>query len=312
MSLLVSGSLAYDRIMDFPGNFADHIIPEKAHVLSVSFSVSGMVEKFGGTAGNIAYGLSQLGERPLVLSTIGKDYQRYFEWLRKNKISTACIKIVEDEFTAGAYITTDHADNQITAFNPGAMKFATEFKFDGVDLSNALAIVAPGNIQDMMSFAVVYKKKGVPYVFDPGQSIPALTPEEIIKGIEGSMLLIANDYEMELIQRMTGLGLSNLLKMTGAAIVTKGERGSVVHINDGDVVVPAVKPKEVKDPTGAGDAYRAGLLKGLVEGEDLVASARMGAVCAAYAVETYGTQEYRFTLPEFRLRYQESFGGVKD
>lgn len=312
MNVLVSGSLAYDRIMDFPGNFADHIIPEKAHVLSVSFSVNSMIEKFGGTAGNIAYGLSQLGERPLVVATIGKDYQRYFEWLRKNRISTACIKVVDDEFTAGAFITTDHADNQITAFNPGAMKHPTEFKFDGIDLGKALAIVAPGNMRDMMNFSATYKEKGVPYIFDPGQSIPALTSDDLRKGIEGSRLLIANDYEMELIQRKMGLSLSGLLNLTEAVIVTRGEHGSIVHTSDGDIAVPAVKPKVVKDPTGAGDAYRAGLLKGLVEGEDLVSSARMGAVCATYAVETYGTQEYSFTMTEFRLRYQEYFGGVKD
>src|SRR3990170_2959936 len=172
MNILVSGSLAYDRIMDFQGRFSDHILPEKIHVLNVSFTVNGLQEKFGGTAGNIAYGLSLLGENPLILATIGRDYHRYFDWLAKNHISCDGIRIIEQELTAGAYITTDQADNQITGFNPGAMKFTSAFDFSRVDGKASIAIVAPGNQEDMMNYSAIYKSRGIDYIFDPGQSLP--------------------------------------------------------------------------------------------------------------------------------------------
>ena len=308
MNILVSGSLAYDRVMDFPGNFADHIVAEKAHVINLSFAVNGMVEKFGGTAGNIAYALSLLGERPLILATIGQDYGRYFQWLERNNISTEGIRIIEEEFTAGAFITTDQADNQITLFNPGAMKHPSRFDVDGVEPKQTIAIIAPGNTQDMVEYARACRKRGVPYIFDPGQQIPVLSGEDLLEGIKGSRLLIANDYEMELIFRKTELGLPRLLELTGAVITTKGEHGSVVAQPEGETSIPATPPAQVVDPTGAGDAYRGGLTKGLIEGRDLGFCARMGSVCAAYAVESYGTQEYRFTLAEFWGRIENHFG----
>ena len=172
MNILVSGSLAYDRIMDFHGRFSDHILPEKIHVLNVSFTVNSLTENFGGTAGNIAYGLSLLGEKPLILATIGRDYHRYFDWLTKNHISQDGIRIIEQELTAGAYITTDQADNQITGFNPGAMKFATSFDFSKISSTGSIAIIAPGNLEDMMNCSALYKSKGIDYIFDPGQSLP--------------------------------------------------------------------------------------------------------------------------------------------
>ena len=174
MNIIVSGSLAYDRIMDFPGYFSDHILPEKIHVLNVCFQVNGMKEKFGGTAGNIAYALTLMGEKPIISATIGHDYHRYFEWLAKNGISTENIKIIEDEFTAGAYITTDRADNQITGFNPGAMKYSSALDFDKLDPQKTMVIVSPGNLEDMVNYPGRCKARGIDYIFDPGQSLPML------------------------------------------------------------------------------------------------------------------------------------------
>ena len=313
MNVFVSGSIAYDRIMDFPGNFSDHILPEKIHVLNVSFTVDGMREKFGGTAGNIAYALSLLGERPIIIATVGCDYSRYFEWLAKNDIVSNNIKIIEEEFTACAYITTDQADNQITGFNPGAMKCPSSFDFSKVDPKECVAIVAPGNLEDMMNYPHAYKSKGIDYIFDPGQSLPMWDSRDLIQSIEGSMILISNDYELELIINKTGLNAKELLTRTKTIVTTLGEMGSRISTLDGEIYIPAIKHGKVVDPTGAGDAYRAGLIRGLILGEDIKRCAMMGSVCDSFAIEHYGTQEYHFTLKEFEERlnkYQLEEGDV--
>jgi adenosine kinase len=302
MNIIVSGSLAYDRIMDFPGYFSEHILPEKIHVLNVSFTVNGMTEKFGGTAGNIAYALAMLGERPLILATIGHDYQRYFEWLAKNNITSEGIRIIEEEFTAGAYITTDRSDNQITGFNPGAMKHPSFFDFDKIIPGESLVIIAPGNLDDMMKYSQMCKERGIDYIFDPGQSVPMWNIQDLSPCIEGSKILISNDYELELIMSKTGLDRKALLRRTTAIVTTLGEKGSRICTADREIDIPAIKPRRVVDPTGAGDAYRAGLIKGLVEGKSIEQCAMMGSVCASFAVECYGTQEYHFTPEEFRER----------
>ncbi|MFC1945205.1 carbohydrate kinase family protein [Chloroflexota bacterium] len=302
MNILVSGSLAYDRIMDFQGRFSDHILPEKIHVLNVSFTVNNLTEKFGGTAGNIAYGLSLLGEKPSIIATIGRDYHSYFDWLTKNNISHDGITIIEQELTAGAYITTDQADNQITGFNPGAMKFPSSFDFGKITAQESIAIVAPGNLEDMMNFSTMYKSKGIDYIFDPGQSLPLWNSADLIKCIDDSKILISNDYELELIINKTGLDKKKLLQRTNTIITTLGEFGSCVCTSDSEIDIPAIKPKRVVDPTGAGDAYRAGLIKGLVQNLNTKRSAEMGSVCASFAIERYGTQEYYFSLMDFEKR----------
>jgi len=307
MNIIVSGSLAYDRIMDFPGYFSDHILPEKIHVLNVCFQVNGMKEKFGGTAGNIAYALTLMGERPGISATIGRDYHSYFEWLAKNKISTEHIKIIEDEFTASAYITTDQADNQITGFNPGAMKYSSALDFDKLHPKETLVIVSPGNLEDMLKYPSACKARGIDYIFDPGQSLPMLEAKDLAQAIDGCRVLISNDYEMDLIMSKTGLNQKALLRRARAIIVTLGELGSRVFSSYGEISIPAVKPKTVEDPTGAGDSYRAGLISGLVRGKDLKQCARMGSACASFAVECYGTQEYRFSPEEFNERLNECF-----
>ena len=310
MDIFVSGSLALDRIMDFPGRFSDHILPDKVHVLNVSFTVNGVVERFGGTAGNIAYALSLLDEKPRILATIGRDHGGYFRWLEENGISIDDIKIIDEEFTASAYITTDRADNQITGFNPGAMKRSSPFAFDEVDPRESIVIVAPGNLDDMKDYPRVCRAKGIPYIFDPGQSLPMWDGKDLAQAIEGSKLLVSNDYELELIARKTGLGRERLIGLTEAIVTTRGEKGSVVHTKDERTDMPAVKVDKAVDPTGAGDAYRAGLIKGLVQGKDLRYCAVLGTVVASFAVECRGTQEYTFAMREFEARLKEHLADI--
>lgn len=310
MNIYISGSLAYDRIMDFPGLFKDYILPDKIHVLNVCFNVNGLQEKFGGTAGNIAYSLSLLGEKPVILAAIGKDYQAYFDWLNKNGLSLEGICIIPEEFTAGAYITTDKADNQITGFNPGAMKQPTGYDLGSADPASTVVLIAPGNLQDMIGYAGSCRERRIPYICDPGQSLTLWSGEQMREWIRGSRMLITNDYELEVIMKLTGLNKSDILSLTDIVITTLGDKGSLISTGDGDTTVPAAGVTDVLDPTGAGDAYRSGLLKGLATGRDMETSAKMGAVAAAYAVEKYGTQEHYFTHQDFVQRYKENFGDL--
>ncbi len=302
MKIIVSGSMAYDRIMDFPGKFSDHILPDKIHVLNVCFQVNGLKEKYGGTAGNIAYALTVMGEKPLICATIGHDYQKYFKWLAKNGLSTENIKIIADEFTAGAYIITDRSDNQISGFNPGAMKYQSTLDFSKLDPENTIVIVSPGNFEDMVNYPRACKNKGIDYILDPGQSLPMWDKQDLIQAIEGCRILIVNDYELSLIISKTGLDKKALLEMTSTIITTLGESGSQISMREREIAVPAFRVKKVVDPTGAGDAYRGGLLCGLVHGKNIEQCARMGSVCASFSIENYGTQEYSFTPEEFNER----------
>ena len=309
MHILVSGSLAFDRIMSFPGRFADHILADKIHILNVCFVGNGLTERFGGTAGNIAYNLALLGERPHILSAAGKDFERYQERLEALGLDLAGVRRVFGELTANCHITTDQADNQITCFNPGALGTRCGFDATGVDPAHALAIVAPGNLEDMVALPALYKQKGIPYIFDPGQNITALSGEAMAGCIDGAMALVSNDYELEMIMKATGRTLADLLGMAGSVITTLGEKGARVHGPGGAVVeVPAVLATRVVDPTGAGDAFRAGLLKGLALGLALPGAARLGVVCAKWAVEHLGTQEHSFTQDEFWAVYERHFG----
>ena len=307
MEILVSGSLAYDRIMDFPGRFSDHVVPDKIHMINVSFTVNGLVEKFGGTAGNIAYALSLLGEKPRILATLGHDYQRYFQWLEQRGIATDNIRIIPEELTASAYITTDSADNQITSFNAGAMKHPSRYDSAKTDPSQCIAIVAPGNLQDMAEYAQTYQEMGVFCIFDPGQSLPAWNATDLAQSIGRANMLVSNDYELQMIMNITGLSVQQLLGMVPTIITTKAEEGCKLVTRAGTIEVPAVPAAKVLDPTGAGDAFRGGLIKGLVEGRPVERAVQMGAVCGHYAVQTQGTQEYSFTAEEFAVTLQNHF-----
>ncbi|MDQ7833041.1 MAG: carbohydrate kinase family protein [Desulfovibrionaceae bacterium] len=310
MRIFVSGSLAYDRIMTFPGKFSDHILPDKIHILNVCFLVNGLTEKFGGTAGNIAYSLKLLDQEPVILATAGKDFAVYREWLEKCGMTFEGIRQIDEEFTAGAYITTDTSDNQITGFNPGAMKFPCGYDVDGLDAADALAIVAPGNLDDMQDYPRRYKARGIRFVLDPGQNITAFSGDQLTEMLTGATYLISNDYELELIQNATGLTQADILSRVGTLITTLGEKGSVIRQGDAQWDIPAARAREVKDPTGAGDAFRAGLLMGLAAGMPLEKAGRLGSVSAVYAVEHHGTQEHAYTTQEFLARYAENFGAL--
>lgn len=308
MHVYVSGSLALDRIMNFPGKFADHILPDKIHILNVCFLVDGLCEYFGGTAGNIAYNLALMGEKPLILGCVGKDFAAYGQRLDSLGLSRAGIRAVEDQFTAGAYITTDQSDNQITGFNPGAMRERCGYTFPAKHDGKVMAIISPGNVNDMIELPEYFKKAGVPYIFDPGQQITALSGEQMKAAIDGSFALCTNDYELELVMRATGLTRAELLNKTGALVTTLGEQGSLIAQGDKEAKVGAVKVDKALDPTGAGDSYRAGLLKGLGLGWSLADAAMIGAAAASFCVEKKGTQEHCFTLAELSARMEKTFG----
>lgn len=310
MEIYLSGSIAYDRIMDFPGRFSDYILPDKIHILNVCFNVNGLVEKFGGTAGNIAYSLSLLEEKPNIIATIGRDFQSYFEWLRKNGIPVDGIRIIADEFTAGAYITTDKADNQITGFNPGAMKYPSNVSLDCSSPESCITLIAPGNLEDMTGYAAICREKGIRYICDPGQSLTKWEASQLAEWMRGSMALISNDYELEIIMNVTGMDKKALLGLTKFIITTLGEKGSLIVSSEFEAHIPAAKAESVVDPTGAGDAYRAGLIKGIAAGKEIETAGRMGAVAAVYAVEKYGTQEHSYTYDEFLERYRSNFGDI--
>jgi adenosine kinase len=308
MDILVSGSMAYDRIMDFEGMFSDHILPDQLDNINVSFTVNSLTENFGGTAGNIAYSLSLLGEKPRILATIGQDYHRYFEWLSKIGVPTADIRIVEEELTAGAYITSDTSSNQITGFNPGAMKQQSGFDFTSVDPKDCLAIVAPGNLGDMADYTAEHEKLGIFSIFDPGQSLPAWGAEALATAIRQSKMLVCNDYEMELISNTTGMSRDQVAQTVDTIVVTKGGDGCDIITTAGTVSVPVVRADDAVDPTGAGDAFRGGLIKGLIGNLPIERAVQMGNVAGHYAVRILGTQQHSFTIDEFNSKLTENFG----
>ena len=308
MDVLVSGSLAYDRIMDFPGRFSDHIMADRLDNINVSFTVNGLKEKFGGTAGNIAYCLSLLGEKPRILATIGHDYHRYFQWLEQCGVSTQGIRVIPEESTASAYITTDADDNQITGFNPGAMKYPSSFDFNQLDPAECFAIVAPGNLEDMAGYLRASQELGIFAIFDPGQSLPAWNGGDLAQAIARANLLVSNDYELGMIIHSTGLSVQQLLRTLDAIVTTKGEQGTQIVTPGGTVSVAAVPTEQVADPTGAGDAFRGGLIQGLIKGYQVQRAVEMGTVCGHYAIQAYGTQEYSFTMEEFTTKLELHFG----
>lgn len=313
MRIFISGSLAYDRIMDFPGRFADHILPDKIHVLNVCFNINGLVEKFGGTAGNIAYTLALLDEQPHIVATAGQDFKRYEEWLTQNRISTRWIKIIPDVLTAGAYITTDQDDNQITAFNPGAMAYDADLPpLDGMDGRGTVVFIAPGNKRDMLAFSLRARAAGVPFFFDPGQSLNTWERDELREAVSGALCFVSNDYELSQFLRITEWSEEDLYQRVEVVVTTLGPDGATVGKGPNKVLIPAVPVPEVLDPTGAGDAFRAGLLKGWCFGMDWEISCQMGVVAATYAVEQYGTQEHFTDWRSFCRRYRRHFGPLLD
>lgn len=303
-NIIVTGSLAYDRIMNFADSFANHILPDKIHSLNVCFQVDGVTENFGGTAGNIAYALHLMGENPVISAAIGRDHHNYFSWLEKNGLQTDGIRVIENELTACAYITTDKTNNQITGFNPGAMKHSSNLEFAALNPEETLLLVSPGNLDDMIQYPRRCRRRGIPYIFDPGQALPVLPADDLKDVIEGAHMLIVNDYEFNLIQDKTGMSREQLLQLPDTTIITLGDKGSQIFTPDEEMLIPAFPAARVVDPTGAGDSYRGGLISGLVNGKDLRTSALQASACASFAVECNGTQVYSFTPEEFAQRLQ--------
>lgn len=305
MKIFVSGSLAYDRIMNFPGKFSEHILPEKIHNLNISFSLETFTENFGGTAGNIAYNLSLLGERPVVLAVAGNDFEPYLEWMKQNNIDPSMVKIISGEKTSFCYIITDCADNQITAFYPGAMKYP------GIGLvespEESLAIIAPGYPESMKEYAAFYRKNNIPYIYDPGQQITVLNDRELLNGIGGAKAFISNSYELGMVMRKTGFNEDELLEKTEILVTTRGGEGCTIRTKGASYDIPPAKPENTSDPTGAGDAFRAGFIKGLALGLPLDIAGRLAATVAVYTVEKYGTQTHSFTIAGLKERYRRNY-----
>ncbi len=307
MSILVSGSLAYDYVMDFPDSFKNHILPDQIHILNVSFVVDKLNKNFGGCAGNIAYTMKLLGEEPIILGALGQDATDYLEHFKKVKLKTAYIKRVEDKFTASAHITTDKDDNQLIAFYSGAGEAAVDLSVSAVQEKLDLALITPTKKEAMIKHAKECYELQIPFVFDPSHQLTAFTPQELMLLLGQAKFFIGNDYEMKLTQEKTGWEMAELLKQVPVVITTLGVQGSVITTKDGNIEVGICPALSVDDPTGAGDAYRAGFFTAYVKGLDLKTCGQVGAVAATYTVEKYGTQTHEFTLAEFKERYQKTF-----
>ncbi len=307
MSIVVTGSIAFDYLMSFPGKFTEHLLPEHMNRVSLSFLVDSMDKRRGGCAPNIAYTLALLGERPRLMGTAGQDFGEYRQWLEAAGVDTSLVKQVPDKFTASFFCSTDTANNQIASFYTGAMANAGELSFRTAG-EVTLAIVSPNDPGAMLQYAEECRALGIPYIWDPGQQCARMSGDELRDGVEGAAIVICNDYEFELLRQKTGFDESAILARAHALIVTRGEHGCMVREGGREIAVPAVPPSRVVDPTGVGDAFRGGLMKGIAAGAPLDVSARIGAVAATFALEHLGGQSHAYTLQEFRERYAEHFG----
>jgi adenosine kinase len=308
MTILVSGSLALDHIMVFPDRFKDHILPEKLHILNVSFNIDSLKTHFGGTAGNMAYFLALLGEEPLIVATAGSDFGPYAEWLDRNGIRRDGIRVLDDLRTAQGFVTTDLDDNQIWAFYVGAMGRAHEARLEDVDDRFSLAIVSSDGKEAMLDRARELKRRGVPTFVDPSHALPILAADELLELVDGCAGYMVNDYEWSLTLDKTGLGADELAGRCEAIVITKGEHGSTIREGGREHEIPPVAPAKVVDPTACGDAFRAGLLAGRRRGFDWDVAGRMGSLLGSCQVEMEGTQSLRIDAAAFHERYEREFG----
>ena len=307
MSALICGSFAYDTIMVFHDRFRNHILPDKVHVLSVAFLVPQLRREFGGCAGNIAYNLKLLGGDPLPMATVGKDFGPYAEWMDECGIGHELVTRIDTEYTAQAFITTDLDDNQITAFHPGAMNFAHLNDVREAPEA-AIGIVAPDGREAMIEHASQFAERGTPFIFDPGQGLPMFDGDALRRFLDLATWLAVNDYEWELVRERTGLDAAAVASKVEALIVTRGARGSVVHTGGASIVIPPARAGDTVDPTGCGDAFRAGLIHGLVNGMDWETTGRLASLMGALKVERHGTQNHRCPRADLEARFRESFG----
>lgn len=307
MRTLICGSIAYDNIMVFEDRFRNHILPDKVHMLSVVFLVPEMRRELGGCAGNIAFNLGLLGGDPLPMATVGKDFEPYREWMDRCGIDRRHVSVVESEFTAQAFITTDLDANQITAFHPGAMNHAHRNRVGDAE-GVSIGIVAPDGREGMLAHAAQFAEAGIPFIFDPGQGLPMFNREELLRFIDQATWLTVNDYEWELVHRLTGYAPEDAARRLDALVVTRGARGSEIYSAGRRIEIPAARARQAVDPTGCGDAYRAGLLFGLARGLDWESTGRIASLLGAIKVAHHGTQRHRFDPDQIEDLFRESFG----
>jgi adenosine kinase len=303
---LICGSIAYDTIMVFEGRFKQHILPDKIHMLNVSFLVPHLRREFGGCAGNIAYNLRLLGDAGYPMATVGRDFGPYADWLQQAGVPTDFVKVIESEHTAQGFVTTDLDDNQIWAFHPGAMSSSHLNRVpDAGDV--AIGIVAPDGRDGMVQHAAQFAAAGIPFIFDPGQGLPMFEGEALRTFISQASWLAVNDYEWQVLQQKTGWTAAQVLEHVQALIVTRGAEGSTIHTQQGEISIPSARPAAVVDPTGCGDAYRAGLIHGLLQGYEWETTGRIASLMGAIKIEARGTQNHTFTREQFEQRYQLAF-----
>ncbi|MDT8403368.1 carbohydrate kinase family protein [Sulfuriflexus sp.] len=307
MSALICGSYAYDTIMLFHDKFANHILPDKVHILNVSFLVPDMRREFGGCAGNIAYNLNLLGGDALPMATVGNDFAPYAAWMDKCGISRRHIKELAHTYTGQAFITTDKSDNQITAFHPGAMGFSHENRVEEAS-GVSVGIVSPDGRDGMIEHARQFAEAGIPFIFDPGQGMPMFDGDDLKTFIEQASYVTVNDYEMQLLQDRTGLSPHEVAERVDALIVTLGGEGSHIYTASKRIDIPAATAKELNDPTGCGDAFRSGLLYGMMKDMDWENTGRIASLMGAIKIEQHGTQNHSFSRDEFDARFKEAFG----
>ncbi|MFO7302728.1 MAG: carbohydrate kinase family protein [Acidobacteriota bacterium] len=307
MRIIVTGSIAWDYLMSFPGRFTEHLLPEHFSRVSLSFLVDSMDKRRGGCAPNIAYTLALLGERPVLMATAGQDFDDYRRWLEAAGIDTSLVREIPGKFTASFFCNTDQANNQIATFYSGAMEHASELSFRTAGPAD-LAIISPNDPDAMRQYAEECRVLGIRYIFDPGQQCARMSGPELEAGLTGAFMVVCNDYEFELLRQKTGLDEAGVLERAGMLVVTLGERGCRVMTRTGTFEVPAAPVSRIEDPTGVGDAFRGGFMKGLARGAEPLVCARMGSVAAAYALEHLGGTSHAYTWAEFKARYEGQFG----
>jgi adenosine kinase len=309
MKLIVTGSIAYDYLMSFPGKFTEHFLPEHMQRVSLSFLVDSMDKRRGGCAPNIAYTLALLGERPYLMASAGQDFGEYRHWLDAAGVDTSLVLQVPDKFTASFFCSTDTENNQIASFYTGAMANAAELSFRTV-ADAGLVIISPNDPGAMVQYAQECRTLRIPFVFDPGQQCARMSGDELRDGVQGARVVICNDYEFELIRQKTGMSEDDVLGVAEVLIITRGEEGCSLYQTGQRTDIRAVTPHRMVDPTGVGDAFRGGLMKGMANGVPYAVSAQLGSVAATYALEHLGGQSHSYRLQDFKARYEEHFGAL--
>ncbi len=313
MRIFVTGSIAYDYIMVFPGRFRDHILPDRMHVLSVSFLVESMTRLRGGTGANIAYNLGLLKERPVLVGSVGEDFAEYREWLERHGVDCSVVRVVPGDHTASCFINTDLQDNQITAFYPGAMAKAAEVSIlEAGATPSDLVLIAPNDPAAMNRYVRECVEAGIPYLYDPSMQLPRLERDDLEKGCRSARIVAGNDYEFGMMAEKLGVTEPELRRIAPITVMTRGEAGALITVDGEEYEIPPAKAREVLDPTGAGDAFRAGFVVGLHRGWPWPVVGRVAALTAVHAVERKGPQQHTYTVDEFRARYRENYGDAPE